>query len=65
MVGKEDAKNLDFTQLNQKMQDILSDIIDKLSVELDPALPVVLAAHVWVQGARVGSEESEYWAGAG
>ena len=58
VVGKEDAKNLDFAQLNAKMQEILSDIIDKLSAELDPALPAVLAAHVWVQGARIGSEDT-------
>ncbi len=57
VVGKEDAKNLDFTQLNQRMQEILADVIDKLSAELDPMLPAVLAAHVWVQGARVGSED--------
>ncbi len=58
VVSKEDTKNLDFVQLNQKMQQILSDIIDKLASELDPALSAVLAAHVWVQGARVGSEDT-------
>jgi len=58
VVGKEDAKTLDFAQLNQRMQEILSDIIDKLSAELDPAFPAVLAAHVWVQWARVGSEDT-------
>jgi exonuclease SbcD len=58
VVSKEDAVNLDFAQLNQKMQGILSDVIDKLSRELDPALPSVLAAHVWVQGARTGSEDT-------
>jgi exonuclease SbcD len=58
VVGKEDSKNLDFNQLNQKMQEILSDIIDKLAEKLDPAIPAVLAAHVWVQGARIGSEDT-------
>ena len=58
VIGKEDARNLDFAQLNQKMQAILKGIIDQLSAELDPALPAVLSAHVWVQGARVGSEET-------
>ncbi|MGA3094031.1 MAG: exonuclease SbcCD subunit D [Dehalococcoidales bacterium] len=58
VVGKEEASKLDFAQINQKMQEILGDVIDKLSSELDPALPAVLAAHVWVQGARVGSEEA-------
>ena len=58
VVGKEAASKLDFAQINQKMQEILGDVIDKLSSELDPALPAVLAAHVWVQGARVGSEDA-------
>jgi exonuclease SbcD len=58
VMSREDARNLDFTQLNQKLQQILSDIIDRLASELDPALPAVLAAHVWVQGARVGSEDT-------
>ena len=58
VVGKEEALKLDFAQINQKMQEILGDVIDKLSSELDPALPAVLAAHVWVQGARVGSEDA-------
>ena len=58
VVGKEDSKNLDFRQLNQKMQEILSDILDKLSAELDPAVPALLSAHVWVQGARIGSEDT-------
>jgi exonuclease SbcD len=58
VVCKEDDKNLDFVQLNQRMQDILTGVIDQLSSELDPSLPAVLAAHVWVQGARVGSEDT-------
>lgn len=58
VLSKDDAKNLDFAQLNQKMQEILADVIDKLSFELDQNLPAVLAAHVWVQGARVGSEDT-------
>lgn len=58
VVGKEEAQNLSFAELNQKMQDILAGVADKLAAELDPTLPSVLAAHVWVQGARVGSEEA-------
>jgi exonuclease SbcD len=58
LIGKDESKNLDFAGINLKMQEVLSDIVEQLSGELDPSLPAVLAAHVWVQGARVGSEET-------
>ncbi|MEE8194403.1 MAG: exonuclease SbcCD subunit D [Dehalococcoidales bacterium] len=58
LLSKEDSKNLDFNRLNQKMQQALTAIIDAKAKELDPRLPSILAAHVWVSGARVGSEES-------
>ncbi len=58
LMTKDDTKNLDFAGINQKMQEVLSGVVDQLSKELDPALPAVLAAHVWVQGAKVGSEET-------
>ncbi len=58
IIGQEDSAGLDFAQLNQKMQQVLSDVITDLSGKLDPALPSVLAAHVWVQGARTGTEDT-------
>ncbi len=58
LLGREDAKNLDFDQINLKMQEVLTDIINSKAKELDPNLPSVLAAHVWVTGARIGSEKS-------
>ncbi len=58
LMGKDETKNLDFAGINQKMQEILTGIIDQLSKELESSLPSVLAAHVWVQGARIGSEET-------
>jgi DNA repair protein SbcD/Mre11 len=58
VIGKDEARGMDFAQINDKMESILSGVIDKLCGELDPALPAVLAAHVWVQGARIGSEGS-------
>ena len=56
ILGKEEAKNLNFEQLNQKLQQILTNIIATLAGKLDPSLPAILAAHVWVSGAKVGSE---------
>jgi DNA repair protein SbcD/Mre11 len=58
LIAREDAKNLDLSQLNQQMRDVLSRVVDDLAAKLDPQVPAVLAAHVWVQGARVGSEDT-------
>jgi exonuclease SbcD len=57
LLAKEDTKNLDFEQLNQQMQHKLTNIITTQAAGLDPALPAILAAHVWVTGAKVGSED--------
>ncbi len=56
LLTKEDYKNLSFGQLNEKMQQVLTGIIKANSEKLDPSLPSVLAAHVWVTGACIGSE---------
>jgi DNA repair protein SbcD/Mre11 len=58
VLAGEDAQSLDFAGLNARMQEILSNLVAELSGGLDPALPAVLAAHVWVQGARTGSEDT-------
>lgn len=58
LMTREETKNLTFEQINQKMQQLLTDVIINKAKELDPRLPAVLAAHVWVTGAKVGSERS-------
>lgn len=58
LLTKEETKNLNFEQLNEKLQQVLTNIIATNSAKLDPALPAILAAHVWVSGARVGSEKT-------
>ncbi len=58
LLGKEDSRNLNLDQLNQKMSQVLTGIIESNARALDPELPSLLAAHVWVTGARIGSEES-------
>jgi exonuclease SbcD len=58
VLAKEDTKNLDFEELNKKMQHKLTSIIKKIARKTDPSLPSILAAHVWVSGAQIGSEES-------
>jgi len=58
LLTKEDTKNLDFEQINQRLQQILTNIIAASTLRLDPGLPSILAAHVWVSGAQLGSEKS-------
>ena len=57
LLSKEDTKNLNFEQLNQRMQESLTDIINTLAAKLDPGLPAILAAHIWVVGAKLGTEK--------
>ena len=56
LLSKEETKDLDFDQLKQRLQQALTKTIEINVAKLDPALPAILAAHVWVTGATVGSE---------
>ena len=56
LLSREDTKNLSIEQVTQRMQEALTRVITSKASSLDPALPAILAAHVWVTGARVGSE---------
>ena len=57
LLSKEDTKNLNFEQLNQAMQESLTNIINTLAARLDPGLPAILSAHIWVVGAALGTEK--------
>ncbi len=56
LLSKEETKNLDFDQINQRLQQALTNVIAAHIPKLDPSLPSILAAHVWVSNAQVGSE---------
>jgi len=56
LLSREETKNLNFDQLNQKLQQVLTGIIAVHAAKLHPGLPSILAAHVWVSGAQIGSE---------
>ena len=56
LISRDDTRNLSLEQINRKLQETLTNIIGNMTAKLDPSLPAVLAAHVWVTGARVGSE---------
>ncbi len=55
---QEETENLNFDQLNQRLQQVLTNIIAVNAQKLDPALPAILAAHIWVSGAQIGSENT-------
>ena len=58
LLTKEDTKNLTYEQIDQRLKETMTQIIADKAKELDADLPAVLAAHVWVVGAKVGSESS-------
>ncbi|MFH1382432.1 MAG: exonuclease SbcCD subunit D, partial [Chloroflexota bacterium] len=58
LLSREATKNLDFEQINQRIQQALTSIINGHASRLDPKLPSILAAHVWVSGAKLGSENT-------
>jgi exonuclease SbcD len=54
LLSREDTKNLTLEQVNQQMQEALTQAVLKQADGLDQSLPAVLAAHVSVGDARVG-----------
>ena len=56
LLSKEETKNLDFDQIKERLQQTLTRTIEFNASKLDPGLPSILAAHVWVAGAEIGSE---------
>lgn len=56
LLSREDGQDLSFDEIDRKLQQTLTNIINAKADELDPNLPAILAAHVWVFEAKVGSE---------
>ena len=56
LLASEDTKNFNMEQLNQKMQEAITQIISDKAAALDSSLPAILAAHVSVSSAKAGSE---------
>jgi exonuclease SbcD len=56
LLSREDTKNLNLEQVNQRMQEALTQVIRSQAAALDTSLPAILAAHVSVGAARAGSE---------
>ena len=58
LLTKEDSKNLTVNELNDKLQQILTGWLSNEVEALDPGLPAILSAHVYISTARTGSEKS-------
>jgi len=58
LLSREDTRDLNFEEINQRLQQVLTNIIGDLVARLDTRLPSILAAHVWVANAVPGSERS-------
>lgn len=58
LLSREDTRELNFEGINEKLQQILTGIVTDYAERLEPELPAILAAHVWVAGATAGSEKS-------
>ncbi|MFC1988859.1 exonuclease SbcCD subunit D [Chloroflexota bacterium] len=56
LLKRDEVKNLSLEQINRNLEQVLKNTIDDHARKLDPALPSVLAAHVGVANATVGSE---------
>jgi len=57
LLTREETKNLDFDQIKERLQEALTRAIEMNVSKLDPTLPAILAAHVWVTGSTIGSEK--------
>jgi exonuclease SbcD len=56
LLNRDEIRNLTLAEVTRKMQETLTNIIGSLVERLDPSMPAILAAHVWVTGSKVGSE---------
>jgi exonuclease SbcD len=58
LLSREEMKNLSIDQVNEKLQEILTEKVFEAAAEIDIKLPAILAAHVTVSNAKSGSETS-------
>ncbi len=57
LMSREDVKNLDMASIVKKMEDIMTRVIMGYVEKLNPDIPAILALHVWVKGAKIGTEK--------
>ena len=57
LLSREETRHLDFEQMKESLQQALTGAIELHVSKLDPKLPAILAAHVWVAGSQLGTEK--------
>lgn len=57
LLSKETSKNLSIEQINTRIEEILTRNLLELADRIDPGLPSILAAHIGVSTAKIGSEK--------
>jgi exonuclease SbcD len=58
LLSREDTRDLNIEQITERLQQVLTGIVLSSAERLDPTVPSILAAHVWVAGATAGSERT-------
>lgn len=58
LLSREDIKNLSMDQINEKLEEIMTERIINLAEKLDNDTPKIMAAHVSVSSAKSGSEKA-------
>ncbi len=56
-LSKEATKNLSVDEINTRLEEIMTQKLLELITKVDPNLPCILAAHVFVSSAKFGSEK--------
>jgi exonuclease SbcD len=58
LLARDEYRGLSIRELDEKLQGIVSEIIQAMARQIAPDIPAVLAAHISVSGATFGSERS-------
>lgn len=58
LMSREEIRELSSDEIQRHMAEKVVAVLDELVQELDPALPAVLLAHLSLEGAKLGSEQS-------
>lgn len=56
-LGREESRGLTLEQIDKRLQETLTDILAEQVRSLEAGIPAVLAAHIWVHGARPSGSE--------
>ena len=58
LLTREDTRGLSIDQINERVQDLLTQGVKLAADRLDPGVPAILTGHLTVSGATLGSERS-------